>query len=471
MRSSASILHPLMAPAMLVACAGFCLNATAQTTYFVGPCGDDSWTGLSGECQAPNGPKSTIQAAIDVSVSGDTVLMEDGTYVGPGNVNVDFGGRLITVHSASGSPEDCVIDCQGAFETRAFLFQSGETNLAVVKGLTIANGSYAVGGGMYVTGSSPTVSNCIFSNNGAPLGGGLAVENGSPLVSACVFVANSGRNGAGMSIVNSSPLVTNCEFTGNSATNFFLAIPRGAGVYIPSGSALLVNCLVAQNTCSGGENFGGGIYNDADLTLVNCTVTANTAENGDGIANINQLTARNCIIWGNGSEDLLTLPGGGSTVITYSAVNFPGLGNISTDPIMSNFRLQAESPCIDAGSNAGVTSDALDLDCDGNTTEPVPIDADGRSRFFDDPDTPDTGTGTPPLVDMGAYEFGAPVPEALRGDLNCDCVTDLDDLPLFLEALLDPAQQAGCAPDRADVNGDGLGNGEDIQPFMQAVVQ
>ncbi len=470
MRSSASIFHPLMAPAVLLATVGFSLNAAAQSTYFVAPCGDDSWSGLNIECQAPNGPKSTIQAAIDVSVSGDTVLMEDGTYVGPGNVNVDFGGRLITVHSASGSPEDCVIDCQGAFETRAFLFQSGETNLAVVKGLTIANGSYAVGGGMYVTGSSPTVSNCIFSNNGAPLGGGLAVENGSPLVSACVFVANSGRNGAGMSIVNSSPLVTNCEFTGNSATNFFLAIPRGAGVYIPSGSAVLVNCLVAQNTCSGGENFGGGIYNDADLTLVNCTVTANTAENGDGIANFNQLTARNCIVWGNGTEDLLT--GGGSIeVITYSAVNAAGAGNILTDPLLlSNFHLQSISPCIDAGSNARVSPDALDLDCDGNTTEPVPIDADGNTRFFDDPNTLDSGAGTPPLVDMGAYEFGASVPPSLRGDMNCDCVTNLNDLPLFVEAMLDPLGLIGCYPSRADMNGDGSGNGEDVHPFFQALL-
>ena len=286
----------------------------------------------------------------------------------------------------------------------------------------------------------------------------------------CAFVSNSGRNGAGVSIVNGSPLFTNCEFTGNSATNFFLAAPRGAGIYIPSGSAVLVNCLVAQNTCSGGENFGGGIYNDADLTLVNCTVTANTAENGDGIANFNQLTARNCIVWGNGTEDLLT--GGGSIeVITYSAVNAAGAGNILTDPLfLSNFRLQSISPCIDAGSNARVSPDALDLDCDGNTTEPVPIDADGKARFFDDPITPNSGAGTPPLVDMGAYEFGASVPPSLRGDMNCDCVTNLNDLPLFVEAMLDPLGLIGCFPSRADMNGDGSGNGEDVQPFIQAVL-
>jgi hypothetical protein len=37
--------------------------------------------------------------------------------------------------------------------------------------------------------------------------------------------------------------------------------------------------------------------------------------------------------------------------------------------------------------------------------EPIPWDLDGGCRFVDNPDAPDTGNGTPPIVDMGAYEF------------------------------------------------------------------
>ena len=48
--------------------------------------------------------------------------------------------------------------------------------------------------------------------------------------------------------------------------------------------------------------------------------------------------------------------------------------------------------------------DAYDLDGDGNTSEPTPIDLDGLPRFVDVPGVPDTGAGTPPIVDMGAYE-------------------------------------------------------------------
>ena len=47
----------------------------AQTTYFVnGTCGGDAGTGTNPVCQAPDGPKPTIQPGIDVIVSGDTAI-------------------------------------------------------------------------------------------------------------------------------------------------------------------------------------------------------------------------------------------------------------------------------------------------------------------------------------------------------------------------------------------------------------
>ena len=37
--------------------------------------------------------------------------------------------------------------------------------------------------------------------------------------------------------------------------------------------------------------------------------------------------------------------------------------------------------------------------------EGITTDLDGNPRFVDDPDTPDTGLGVPPIVDMGAFEI------------------------------------------------------------------
>src|SRR5689334_18548761 len=44
------------------------------------------------------GPYPTIQAAIDASANGDTVLVAPGTYF----ENISFNGKLITVQSAQG---------------------------------------------------------------------------------------------------------------------------------------------------------------------------------------------------------------------------------------------------------------------------------------------------------------------------------------------------------------------------------
>ena len=75
-------------------------------------------------------------------------------------------------------------------------------------------------------------------------------------------------------------------------------------------------------------------------------------------------------------------------------------------------RLRPGSPCIDAGDNTAVPGD-------------ITTDLDGNPRFVDDPDTPDSGNGDPPIVDMGAYEFqGLPCPWDLDGDGNV-FITDL----------------------------------------------
>jgi len=55
---------------------------------------------------------NNIQAAIDDSNDGDTIIVADGTYTGGGNREISFRGKAITVRSENG-PENCIIDCQG----------------------------------------------------------------------------------------------------------------------------------------------------------------------------------------------------------------------------------------------------------------------------------------------------------------------------------------------------------------------
>ena len=48
------------------------------------------------------------------------------------------------------------------------------------------------------------------------------------------------------------------------------------------------------------------------------------------------------------------------------------------------------------------------MDDDVDVTEPIPYDLNGKPRQTDVPTIPDTGTGTIPIVDMGAYEYQPP---------------------------------------------------------------
>jgi hypothetical protein len=115
-----------------------------------------------------------------------------------------------------------------------------------------------------------------------------------------------------------------------------------------------------------------------------------------------------------------------------------------------NFRLLANSPCIDRGSNSQLPSDAGDVDGDNNVIELLPIDMDGNPRRIDDPNTPDQGAGTAPIVDLGAYEFV--IPCDLAGDLNHDGGVDIQDLATLLSNF---GTLNGATPEDGDLDGDG----------------
>ena len=44
----------------------------------------------------------TIQAAIDAAADGDIIALADQTFTGPGNRDLSFAGKAITIGSASG---------------------------------------------------------------------------------------------------------------------------------------------------------------------------------------------------------------------------------------------------------------------------------------------------------------------------------------------------------------------------------
>jgi len=279
---------------------------------------------------------STIQAAIDATwdFGGDIVLVADGTYKGAGNRDIDFKGKAITVRSESG-PNNCIIDCEGT-ETNphhGFYFYNGEGELSILKGFTIINGyvsDYGGGGAINCAGSSPTITNCIISNNWGFRGGGMFNDNSSPTVTNCTFSTNSSdSDGGGMyNYDNSNPMLVNCIFNGNSSTNWSGGGIRNTDYCDPT----LIDCTFSGNSAN---NDGGGMdsENNCDPTLTNCIFSGNTAGRGGGAmrnkSNCNP-TLFGCTFSGNLANNS---DGGGMLNVTSSPIlsNCIFIGNSSTN--------------------------------------------------------------------------------------------------------------------------------------------
>ena len=386
---------------------------------------------------------NNLQQALGTVTTSDEIWVAEGTYK-PGTSRTDsfamkngvaiYGGFSGTetarnqrdletnITILSGDLNDNGMDNNDAYHVFYHPSSTSLNGTAILDGFTITGGSangsdpHDVGGGMYNDQSSPTLTNCTFNGNTARSGGGMYNIQCSPTLTNCTFFRNTARSGGGMSnSVLSSPTVTNCTFSNNQATTV------GGGMSnFELSSPTVTNCTFNGNTRGGMYNFNGPsptvtncIFFDNDTgmsnasawpTVTNCTFIGNT---GSGMHNfISSPTVTNCIFWANVPNQISAIES--SPTVTYCDVQggYPGTGNIISPPLLDeNFHLPAGSTCIDAGNNSALPADTADLDNDGDTTEPIPYDYEGNPRRFDDQATPDTGLGTPPIVDMGAVEY------------------------------------------------------------------
>jgi predicted outer membrane repeat protein len=230
-----------------------------------------------------NGDYNDIQSAIDSAHNGNTVIVRDGTYY----ENIIFNGKAITLQSENGSATT-IID--GSDTDRVVVFNSGEGPNSIIRGFTVRNGransptSFGHGGGIYCqNASSPTIEECVITNNNAANdGGGMAcVDSSSPIITNCEFNANTAIYGGGIFVyTNSSPAFVNCTFTDNEATG----VGSGGGMHCDqSSSPFLQDCVFVNNST---PNNGGGLSCDDGSApdLVNCVFTNNSALNGGGLS-------------------------------------------------------------------------------------------------------------------------------------------------------------------------------------------
>jgi hypothetical protein len=433
----------LFAAALLLAGAGSALAAThyvdVNSTNATPPYTD--WATAA----------TNIQDAVDAAVAGDEIVVTNGTYTTGGDViNRVFVSKPLIIRSANGAGLTAI---DGGGQVRCVWL----TTNATLSGFTLTQGmGRSTAGGVYCQLGTAIISNCVISanqsynNNDNVYGGGAY----GATLSNCTLSNNIAR---ALSDQNSPVYaygggaygctLNNCTLTGNRAqvdadASLMTVYAYGGGAY----ACTLNNCTLSLNRAfaeylsSIGEAnlyaYGGGA---ASSTLNHCTLVGNSAyyyaiqscckqRDGNGAY---ACALYNCIAWDNFSG---TVRAGdrwlqnydSSCTLSYcstwpqpSGLVVSGFGNITNAPLLvdtngwANLRLQSNSPCINAGNNAYVTN-ATDLD--------------GNPRIVG---------GT---VDIGAYEFQAPVSQISYAWLQ------YYGLPI------------NAATDTADPDGDGVDN-------------
>ena len=366
-----------------------------RTFYVDAAAGDDDYTAV--QAQARETPWQSLQRAADAARAGDTVALLPGVYTGqtvitnrgnsaaPVRFCAPEGGAAIAAAAYGIVLQDAV-----GVQIDGLLFTNRHTTAAIDVVQSYANvisncwiqnsGTY----GIRLSGYSPAnrVTDCRIVSN-ATYGVSVATQYGNVIENSDVLLNNS----YGLYIAGDANVVRGNRVFGNKNTYLGGASPTYNNLFVgnaPSialaGTASFQNNLVASNTIAGLTVSGAAAV--LNNIIIDCPRGIYATVATAGVSN-------NCF-HGN-ATNLATYVGGVLTDYhTPGELNAyaKGSGNVVGDPQLwalekGDYRLRRTSPCIDAGTQAGLWS-----------YFPMEADALGGARVV------------PPGIDIGPVEMG-----------------------------------------------------------------
>lgn len=213
-----------------------------------------------------------IKPALLAAEDGDTVWVGPGIFI---DGDLTCGGhhiKLMSTHLA----DETVIDAGEL--SRVFFFSAGEDSGCVVDGFTITNGLKTEGGGIYINNASPTLRYNRILSNSATNGAGIYINNSSATITRNTIQSNTASDmGGGIFVAGGEPRISNNLILANR-TKDEGGRSYGGGVAVIGGSPVLLNNTVVGNAAT----FGGGISvegEDSAPTIQNSIIAYNLLDN------------------------------------------------------------------------------------------------------------------------------------------------------------------------------------------------
>ncbi|RMH20313.1 MAG: hypothetical protein D6698_04430, partial [Gammaproteobacteria bacterium] len=367
----------------------------------IGTQGDDSDNSLHIIFNDNNGLNSS--ALLD----GFTITK--GKANGPSSSYGQSGGGMMNATSSPAISNCIFIGNNGDVSGGGMANYSADPNITSCTFDGNFTGSFGGGGGgIYNDNSSPVIKNCSFTNNnsGFSQGGGIHNVNGSSSqIFNCLFLNNSALIfGGGVFNDGSSPTITNCSFSDNNANNNGNALAdyqnsfstvsncifwgnNGSEISNINGSASTINNSIVEGGCPAGSTCTNVLDADplfvssTDLHLTQCSPALDA---GDDAANseatdLDGNTRKFDAFAGGSMIDMgaYEFQSAGATLVTYytdsDGDNYgTGAGQqFCTNPGAGWATQAGDCNDGDAAINPGATEicDGIDNNCNGQIDE------------------------------------------------------------------------------------------------------